>query len=309
MKRRELVVEMTRLARDAAGKAVRREAELAAARGPAVPGDVLIIPTNPPLIHWLIVKLHPEASQHLFMVPGDNGAAVGPADVGVAEDHPWGPITFRCGSGLWADADLLARLQRAGVMGEEVLQQVRTVLAGLAAGTLRPTDEQLLVGADGDYHTWLSEVEKSRAAVSRWLAEAGQVCHTREMAAEAPAALRRSLSSISPPETNTGLELAAEGNGLRGRLARRLADASRPRWLALQERGVYIVADGRGVRVVWTKRSPIGPRVQGVAGNALRPAIWARAGAVLTTQLWPWVEDRVELRIGDGEGRKVVIRR
>jgi hypothetical protein len=174
---------------------------------------------------------------------------------------------------------------------------------------MEPTSEQLTVSSDSDYQAWLGEVEKSRATVSTWLAKAGRVWHLEEMEAEAPPVLRRAQGSICSPATMAGLELAAEDSGLRGRLARRLADAARPRWLALEERGLYLVADVSGVRAVWAGTARERPRVQAPENEGREAAKWCRAGNASTTEPWPWREDRVVLRVGPGNGRKVVIRR
>src|SRR5262249_43617965 len=128
MKRHELIDRLTKLASAASANARRCEEELTRLHGPARAGDLIIIPTGAAVIHWLIVKPHPEAPQLLFAVPADDNPETGPGDVHVPKEHSWGPVTLRCSFGLWLESDLFDSPERAGIMGEEVLGQVRAVL-------------------------------------------------------------------------------------------------------------------------------------------------------------------------------------
>src|SRR5690242_2367781 len=107
MKRQEMINRLARMAGQAAAQARRREVARACVQGPPRPGDLVVIPTAAPVIHWLLVKVHPEDSRLLFAVPADDNPEAGPDDVRVPEDRPWGPATFRCGFGLWVEGDLL----------------------------------------------------------------------------------------------------------------------------------------------------------------------------------------------------------
>ena len=311
MDRRSLIDHSTKLATATAAEVKAREGELAAMRGPARPGDLIIIPTDTAVIHWLLVKAHPEDSQILFAVPADDNPETGPADVRVPAEHPWGPVTLRCGFGLWVEADLLDPPRRAGAMDEEVLHPVQAVLGQLAAGTYRPTPEQAVLDFDPDYMAWLDEVEKSREAASLWLEGAGRVCRWDEMETEAPALLRPYADRIMHPTVGAGPpRLAAEGGGPEGRIARRPIDADRPRWLCLDDGGeLSLVAGTDGVRAIWAVPSRKPPRLLWRSGEGLEPGQWAKEGEFFATAVRPWSEDRVVLQVGPGEGRKVVVRR
>jgi hypothetical protein len=311
MDRRSLIDRLTKLATATAAEAKAREEELAAMRGPARPGDLIVIPTDTAVIHWLIVKAHPEDPQILFAVPADDNPETGPADVRVPAEHPWGPVTLRCGFGLWVEADLLDPPRRAGVMHEEVLGPVQAVLGQLAAGTYRPTPEQAVLDFDPDYMAWLGEVEKSREAASRWLEGNGQVYRWDEMEAEAPAILRPYADRIVPPAVGAGPpRLAAEGGGPEGRIARHPTDADQARWLRLDDSGaLFLVAGTDGVRAIWAVPSRKPPRLQWRSGEDLEPGRWAKEGEFFATAVRPWSEDRVVLQVGPGQGRKVVVRR
>jgi hypothetical protein len=310
MNRQDLIKRATKLARKAAAEARHRETELASIRGPVRPGDLVVIPADASVIQWLIVKRHPDDRQLLFAVPADDNPEIGPADVSIPDEHPWGPATCRCSFGLWVEADLLDPPQRAGRVDEEVLGPVRSVLGQLAAGTLKVTPEQAILDSDPDYVAWLAELEKSREAAMAWLAEVGQVCRSQELETEAPPLLGRFLEWIVPAGISPGLAYAAEGGGLRGRISRRLADALAPRWLQLSESdGLYLVTGADGVRVVWVGTSGKPPRVQCGDQGEFRSCKWSRHGEVSVSEVLPWMEGRVTLRIGTGKARKVVMRR
>jgi hypothetical protein len=333
MKRQEMIERLAQLARESAAQTRRREEELARVQGPPRPGDLVVIPTTAPVIHWLLVKAHPEDSRLLFAVPADDNPEVGPDDVRAPEGHLWGPATFRCSFGLWIEADLLGPPWRVGQFGEEVLGSVRAVLGRLAAGKLQATEEQAALDADPDHLAWLDEVEKSRTAAGEWLAAAGKVFLWEEMDPDPPEVLRSFADRIAPDKASR-LRYAAEGGGVRNRVSRRLADAYRASWLPTDEPGLYLVANAEGVRAVWVgpgKPSPLlrpgmtedtedtvglmrpAPRSRGPtslrAGKEDTGGVrWTDEKDFQVSEVWPWTDGRVVLRIGPGEGRKVVIR-
>jgi hypothetical protein len=205
------------------------------------------------------------------------------------------------------EADLLDAPQRVDSAGEAVLGSVRKLLGRLAIGALRPTPEQLAVAADPEYQGWLVEVDAARAAAEERLTAAGSVCRTEEMEPEAPSVLRRFLDLIYPLERRLGF--AAEGAGLRGRLARRLAVSRSPRWVAVTgTKGLYLVADAEGVKAAWVGKRGKPPRVQRTDPTQTQPAKWNQVGDISLSEAWPWAGGRVVLRIGPRQGRKVVIR-
>ena len=204
---------MTSLARRAAAASKRREGELARVRGPAVPGDLIILPSGTTVIHWLIVKTHPDDENLLFAVLADDNPETGPGDLRVPREHPWGPITLRCGFGLWIESELIDPPRRAGLMGEELVGSVRKVLGELAAGTLVPTPEQAVLDQDPDFQEWLDELEKARDAAMAWAEAAGTVCDREQMAEETPPRLLRFIDQLFPSS------LAAREGGIRDRPA------------------------------------------------------------------------------------------
>jgi hypothetical protein len=193
-------------------------------------------------------------------------------------------------------------------MGEEVLKPARSLLGRLAAGTLQPTDEQMAVASDPDYLAWLEDLEQAREATANKLADLGDVIRAQEMEPEPPPILRRFPDWITSSSAAV-VGFAAEGGGLRGRIARRLAETAKPRWRKLANPpGVYLVSDAEGVRVIWTG-SGKPPQVQGVHQGKFRSAKWSPTDRFVASEVWQWIDDRVVLRVGPGEGRKVVLRR
>ena len=311
---------MTSLARRAAAASKRREGELARVRGPAVPGDLIILPSGTTVIHWLIVKTHPDDENLLFAVLADDNPETGPGDLRVPREHPWGPITLRCGFGLWIESELIDPPRRAGLMGEELVGSVRKVLGELAAGTLVPTPEQAVLDQDPDFQEWLDELEKARDAAMAWAEAAGTVCDREQMAEETPPRLLRFIDQLFPSslaareggirDRPASARAAAAGSSIRDRIARRVAAAAVPRWMHFEPvPGLYLAALGDGVTLVWTGAAKRRPRVRGSSGEEFPPEDWLPAGKTWKSKVWPWTEGRVVLNIGPGAGRRLVIRK
>jgi hypothetical protein len=138
----------------------------------------------------------------------------------------------------------------------------------------------------------------------------GVVYRWEDMADQAPEELAAwttlAQSHLAPPK------LAAEGGGLRGRLAFRLADSARPRWqeVACRLSGrFFLMANHSGVQGFYISAGRTPPRVRREGQEQLAPVRWSRREGVFVFDVVPWREDRAVLRIGRGEGRKVVVRR
>lgn len=309
MKRKELIERLAQLAVQDAQQGKKREQQVPPGSWPPRPGDLVVLATGAQVIHWLLVKTHPDAHHLLFAVPVDDNPAAGPADMVLAESHPDSPLTLRCGAGLWIEADLIDPPVRVGTLGEDVLKPVRAMLGRLAAGTLKPSDEQIAVAADSDYLEWMDEVDGAREKTGAWLAEQGLVRSTAQLESKCPSPLDRFVTWIFGPSAAPA-PMAAHGSGVRGQIMRRLAEVQTPRWLALDGLdGLYLAADPAGVRAVWTRSLAKPPRVQGQDGETFRPSKWTHYDAIATSEVWPWIDNRVVLRVGPRAGRKVVIRR
>jgi hypothetical protein len=310
MNRDALIRSLTKCAVADARATRQKQRALAQTTGSLRPGDLVVLPTRSAVRHWLLVKPHSDDAHLVFAVPADDNPEVGPSDFALPTDHPMAPLTLRAGSGVWLDTDLLETDQRDGTAGEEVLASLRTLLGRLAAGTLAPTPEQLATACDPDYLSWLGTMEEAREAAGTWLEKAGRVWQPDELETETPSLLRQFLQRLFPsgrPEAT--FAYAADDSGLRGDLARLLANAVRPRWLTLPERGLYLLADRDGVRAVWKGPARRRPKVQGPGPTGLRAALWSRHDEIHVTTVWPWHDDRVVVSVGPGRGRKVVIRR
>jgi hypothetical protein len=312
MKRDELIKRLTKRATADARAARDKQQALGRNRGPLRPGDLVIVPTRSAVRHWLLVKSHPDDAHIVFAVPADDNPEVGPSDYALPTDNLLAPLTLRAGAGVWLDIDLLETDQRSGTLGEEVLAPVRMLLGRLAAGTLKATPEQLATACHPEYLAWLGALEEARNAVSAWQEETGSVWQLTEVAPEPPIVLRPLLSGLFPSasaDAEPAFSMAADDSGLRGELSRHLAAALRPRWLTLPQRGLFLRVDRDGVCAVWKGPARRRPRVQGPGKIGLEDAQWSRHGEIDVSTAWPWSDDRIVLRVGAGQGRKVVIHR
>ena len=307
MNQNDGIWELTVLAQAAAKEANRIEAERKLIQGPLGPGHLIVIPTKKNLvIHWLIVKRHPEESQLLFAIPCDDNPTVGAPDIRISEDHPWGPLTLRCSFGIWLDTELIGQPKWSGRFGEETLRQVEKVLNQLATGSLTSSDEQSFLFSDPDFLDWLDEVEDSRRAAMEWMEKQGMVFRFLDLAMEAPKGLRPLEKTLSNREPF--LSMAAEGGGLRGRIAKLFVESIGPRWGSFGlESNLYVRATDDGIQIVWDGSSAKPPRVTELHEGKFRTRKWSKEDRFLVTEPVSWFNGRIELRIGPGKNRKIVV--
>jgi len=119
-------------------------------------------------IEWALVDSDDEG--RLLGIPADTHSAVGKADLAVQES-PLGPLTLRCGSGLWLHSDLFAESSSGSELPEDAVRAAKVRFEGarearLAGSPLAERTEERL-----DYREWLSEtvgpaVQAARAATN-----------------------------------------------------------------------------------------------------------------------------------------------
>jgi hypothetical protein len=128
--------------------------------GPAMPGDVYVVPTLKTGVNLMVVYPHPDHDHALFVVPADwIVELLGDTDVWVPEEF-WGgeTLVLRCGCGVWVERTALEeKCKRAKIrLPEQTVKEVRKVLHDMVGGELlrRGPDED-----DPDLWDWAEEVE------------------------------------------------------------------------------------------------------------------------------------------------------
>jgi hypothetical protein len=310
MNRQELIDRLTRQSPQWARESRARLEKLPGDDNPLQPGDLytLAVPDATP-IRWLLVKRGPDDPRALFFIPADDTPAVGGADLAVGAEEPWGPCTLRCGAGLWIDESTLrGKARRAGRLGQDWLDRVQKVLHHLVRGSLSLTVEQKVGDLDPDLQDWLDEVGSIRRQTADWL-NRGQLIPWEDLAPAPPAVVLTWYSRQAAPQAS---RLAASGSGLRGRIARRLDEARQTRWATISQgpSGSLLVQAGHeGVRAVWSGAEADRPELSIRDGQSFRSLRWSFEDSVLVSEILPWQEQEVELRLGGPEGEGVTIRR
>ncbi len=242
-----------RLARAAAAAAGRVAGALAGTSGaPAAPGDLFVLRETAGLaVEWLVVERDPADRERLYLVPADTNPLLGGNDWAIAGDPATGPLSLRCGFGLWLPAGRLAPELRVGSIAPEDLARTarwcgamrETGADGAGVFDQDPGDgyalSQARAGVDGtaatwgtagddpDYEDWLDDViAPARAAVAAAAVEldAGVGRHPRM-----PAQRRRRRRLYWLALAASLLLALALGLGLEGALRRETSLANRLR--------------------------------------------------------------------------------
>ncbi len=155
---------------EALGKLAEVEAEIER-RGsaPPRPGDVYLLPETAELaIEWAVIVEEPGSGRYL-VVPADTHPLVGSADVGVPEEGKSGPLSLRCGFGMWLAAEAFDPQRRTGLLEPFYVGRAKRKVKEIEAGTLVGTALEREVDEDPDYEDWAAEVlGPARAALSAW---------------------------------------------------------------------------------------------------------------------------------------------
>ncbi|MCP4664491.1 MAG: hypothetical protein GY856_54600 [bacterium] len=158
---------------EALGKLAEVEAEIER-RGsaPPRPGDVYLLPETAELaIEWAVIAEEP-GSGSLLVVPADTHPLVGSADVGVPDEAKSGPLSLRCGFGVWLGAEAFDPQRRTGLLEPFYVGRAKRKVNEIEAGTLVGTALEREVDEDPEYEDWTAEVlGPARAALSAWRVE------------------------------------------------------------------------------------------------------------------------------------------
>jgi hypothetical protein len=267
-------------------QAQRRQAEWAQQREPLRPGDLLLLSPRLFPCHWLLVQPHPLLPSLVLAVPADDFAVVGPADV--RAETPSGNWTFRAGFGMWLPLDLMPDPVRAGQVDLDTVRRVQQVVRQLAQNAaLTPTEEQQLRSLDPDYYFLLDLVEHVYRNTQTYVSKLGAVYHWALLDRTPPAPAAELAQRLFP----------RSGKG-----------AAAPRWLALAEQGqLSLVFTDQGVQVFAVPKTQVPPRV--FFGKQCRPLHWLRQQACWLSEVWPWQNDRLEVRHGLASSGRLLIYR
>ncbi len=151
--------------RRATAEAFRRDIEASPpAPGAPRPGDLHTLPACPePALEWLVLELE-AAKAELLVVPADTVSAIGTADAAAADAAAAGPLSLRCGHGLWLSEQKLRR-QPGGRIAAADLERARQHRSQWLAGDVVATASQREVDLDPDYRRWCRTLEDARRAV------------------------------------------------------------------------------------------------------------------------------------------------
>jgi hypothetical protein len=137
------------------------------AAGPPAPGDLFVLAATSGLpVEWAVLDRRTGRpgfsgkAGELLVVPADTQPLTGSADVEVPAGAPGGPLSLRCGFGIWVDAGLFAAATRSGALSPETVAEALQRSRRVDAGTLEPSPLAEEVDADPEYEDWIRDVPK-----------------------------------------------------------------------------------------------------------------------------------------------------
>ncbi|MFP5288027.1 MAG: hypothetical protein ACLGI9_19980 [Thermoanaerobaculia bacterium] len=133
--------------------------ELDTRRGaPPAPGDLFVLPEAAELpVEWAILDRAPGPPERLLAVPADANPLAGSADVEVPAGEPGGPLSLRCGYGVWIEPAAFDPERRTGVLTPAAVEEAR--LRGQEIERGEPSASSLALEADVDpeYQDWVAD--------------------------------------------------------------------------------------------------------------------------------------------------------
>lgn len=127
-------------------------------RRPPRPGDLFALAETADFgIEWLVLD-RADVPSRVLLVPVDTNPLAGSADVEMPPSHPLGPLTLRCGYGVWIDPGGLQPADRTGVLDDETLEAALKKRWALARESLRGSPLEREVDVDPEYEDWVDEI-------------------------------------------------------------------------------------------------------------------------------------------------------
>lgn len=177
----EMLAKMDAAHRAAREKSRRTREEVARRTGLLMPGDLFSWAGAAQLdIWWAPILPHQDDSDLVYVVPADTCSLDASTDVGIPTSAMSGPLTLRCGHGLWMDRLEIPTPRRVGILEEKHLRRARRVLSELAAGDLVGSPLQRDLEFDPEYQEWMAAV----AAAAEEFADRSRLRRERLLAAD-----------------------------------------------------------------------------------------------------------------------------
>ncbi|HKB37706.1 MAG TPA: hypothetical protein VKD72_14760 [Gemmataceae bacterium] len=263
--------------------------DAARSAGPPAPCDLYVFHLDVEVAPvWLVVRAHPDDSHLLLAVPVDDFPLAGPPDVLLPQGR-----TARCGQALWLPAGHLLPPLQTGLASEEVVRLVRRKVAELARGQVVATEEQVNTDHDPAYEGWLAAVEQARRRLQERVSEAKPLLRLAELSPDLPPEL---ISATREDATTTDVTTSA-----------------RYLELCIGTGKLFLLADVRGVRALWSGPAAEAPALTGELGSGqLRAVTWQRGQEDRLQRaepLFPWVEGRVVLALCTDPPQALTIQR
>ena len=110
------------------------------------------------LLQWVLLY---SQSEQWFIVPADDNPMTGSTDIAISEKALSGPLTLRCGQGIWISETNLDLSLRVGILENWHLYRA----IDKVKGKIQSTAWQRETEADPEYEEWMEQVIQEREAL------------------------------------------------------------------------------------------------------------------------------------------------
>jgi hypothetical protein len=129
---------------------------------PKIPqaGDIFRIDNHKTieLLQWVLLY---SQSKQWFIVPADDNPMTGSTDIAISEKALYGPLTLRCGQGIWISETNLDLNLRVGILENWHLYRAIDKVKGKVQSTAWQRETE----ADPEYEEWMEQVIQERKSL------------------------------------------------------------------------------------------------------------------------------------------------
>jgi hypothetical protein len=126
---------------------------------PADVGDLFVLPEAGDFpLEWAVVARHPHRPGLFLVVPADTHPLVGSTDLAVPSGRSSGPLSLRCGLGVWLEEGHLRPALRSGVLESEDIDVVLRLQRSGRVRAFRTAEVEEEVPGDPELDDWFSNV-------------------------------------------------------------------------------------------------------------------------------------------------------
>ena len=127
-------------------------------------------------LEWVVLFSHYKNDSLLLTVPADDNPMAGSTDITISEEALCGPLTLRCGQGVWIHKSDFQMTLRVGLIENWHWLRALNKAEQIFDGKLQSTVQQQENDADPEYEEWIDLVSQEQEVLQQSLHEQENEC-------------------------------------------------------------------------------------------------------------------------------------